>query len=199
MGQTVQLGYGKANLATLATYSAMKVEAPFSRSSAVTSGKRMGSASHTQIGAHELEGGVTVVPTEHENGTVILLQVKWMRGGVGVSEGGLFMRLRSGAPLYNISGRIPTEAGNMAGDTFTMFNGYADILNPAELQLLGIEVNRGYISRYMDEEELEECFKIVQLREETQARPSITAIATPTGVQMREVQPAPKRRIVLRK
>lgn len=199
MGQSVWLGIGKANLAnTLATYAAFKVSPPFLRVTALNSGKRVGSSQTTQVGQHDLNGTLHSVMVEHDNGTVILLQAKWMQGPVLLREGGLFMRLRAGAPHYEVIAKVPTGHDNICGDSFRVFSGCADVLNAEELKLLGLEVGRGYISRYMDEEELEECYRIVQVGRETQPRPAISAIATPTGVEMREIAQAPARRLILR-
>ena len=196
--QIVTLGYGKANLSNvLATYASLKVTAPFARVSAISSGARHGQ-NVTQVGRYDLNGAVLSVRSEHENGTVMLLQSSWRRGGSLLREGGLFLRLRLGAPLYEIHAKIPRGYDNVAGESFLMFSGYADIVNPDELKLIGIEVNRSFINRFMDNDELEECYRIVQLTQGTQERPTITAIATPTGIEMREVPQAPARRLILR-
>ncbi len=198
--QTITLGYGKANFSTtLATYAAMKVVAPFIRSSAITSGVRMGQMTNTRVGEKESHGALLSAPVAHDQGTVILLQSKWMRGAALVRDGGLFLRLRDGAPLYSIIAAVPTAAGNICGDSFQVFSGYADILNVDELKLLGVEVPRGYASRFMDPEELQECYRVIQVTPERRARPSITAIATPEGMQMREVAPTPIRRLIIRR
>lgn len=199
MGQVVSLGIGKANLSnTLATYACFKLEPPFHRVTAITSGKRAGGGSRQQVGSHEGNGTLSTIPVEHDNGTVILLQAKWMRGAALLREGGLFLRLRAGAPLYNVIARVPTGHDNLCGDAFLVFSGNADIMNPAELKLAGYEINRGYISRYMDEEELSECYRILKVGGETAPRPAIEAIATPTGIEMREVAQLPLRRLNLR-
>lgn len=199
-GITSTIGYGKANLQTIsATYASMKVQAPFQRNSAVTSGKRMGTPVASPVGTWDGAGALISTPVEHPAGTVILLQCKWMRGAHLLREGGLFLRLRSGAPVYSIVASVPTEHGNIIGDSWQMFSGPADIMSIPELRLIGIDVPRGFVSRFMDTEELSECYRIVQTRGETQPRPSISAIATPTGVEMREVVQAPTRRLNIRR
>ena len=198
--QTVSVGYGKANLSnTLATYASMAVSAPFVRVSAVTSGQRVGKGNAARVGEHDMNGVVITQQVQHPNGTVILLTASWKRGGASIRDGALFVRLRHGAPTYNVVAKVPTGQDNICGDSFTLFSGSADIMNADELALLGIQVNRSYVSRFMDDEELEECFQIVQLARETVARPSLTAISTPDGVQYREVAQLPSRRLVLRR
>lgn len=198
-GQTVSLGAGKANFVnTLATYACMKVAAPFNRTSALTSGKQH-SRSYSQAGRLEHYGGFMHANVEQDHGTVILLQVSWKRNGAPIRDGALFLRLRTGAPLYSVSAKVPTDAQNTYGDRLSMFSGYADIMNAEELQLIGILPNRSYTEKFMAEEELEECFNIQMQQAETIGKPQITAIATPTGVQLREVAQEPMRRMIFRK
>lgn len=198
-GQTVSLGYGKANFpGTLATYSCMKTTAPFARVTAITSGKRHGKPVHEAAGTMEHHGGFTTGSVEHPNGTVILLQASWKRGGAPLRDAALFMRLRAGAPLYRVNAFVPTNMANTYGDRVSVFCGYADIMSNDELQLLGIQVNRSYSEKFMDFEEVDECYEIIELMPESQGRPQLSAIATPTGIELREVAQAPQRRLVLR-
>lgn len=199
MGQTVSIGIGKANITpSLATYAAFKVTPPFSRITAVNSGVRKGMGSTVQVGAYDFNGQLYTHNVEHDNGTVILLQAKWMSGPHLVREGALFMRLRFGAPMYEVIASVPTGNDNMCGDSFRVFTGYADILNASELRMLGLEVGKGYISRYMEPAELEECYRIIQIGRESAPRPAVEEIETPTGVELREVAQMPARRMILR-
>ena len=194
--QTVTLAYGKANLSSsLATYGSMKVTAPFERVSAANSGERVGQNRYDRVGTSDINGAIVSTNVRHPNGTVILLTASWKRGGAAIRDGALFVRLRHGAPHYNISARLPTGRESICGDSFIAFSGMADILNVDQLGLLGIQVNRSYVSRFMDQEELGECFTISQLSRETIPRPSLTAIETPAGVEMREVAQEPSRRL----
>lgn len=198
--QTISLGYGKANLSnTLATYACMKVSAPFNRVTAITSGERVGRSSAVQVGGHEMHGVLVTQQVQHENGTIILLTASWKRSGGSIRDGSLFLRLRHGAPTHNIIATVPTGRENVCGDRFSMFTGMADIMNVDELGAVGVEVNRSYASRFMDNEELDECFQIVQLSKATAERPVLTAISTTDGLQMREVAQAPTRRLIFRR
>jgi hypothetical protein len=199
-GQTLLLGYGKANYRnTLATYSAMKVSPPFARVTAITSGKRHGQMAVSQAGRHEMNGVLIAGNIEHPYGTVILLQASWKRSGAPIRDASLFFRLRLGAPLYSVSAYVPTEQDNTYGDRFPMFAGYADLLTADELAALGIEVNASYVRKFMELDEVEECFMLQEMQPETIGRPQLTAIATPTGIEMKELPPEPARRLVLRR
>lgn len=197
---TCTVGYGKANLSTtLATYASMKVSPPFQRVSAATSGRAMGSRSTVQVGDWEPNGVLISVPVSHPSGTIILLQSKWMRRGVAFRDGAMFLRLRPGAAVYNIIASVPTGHENRCGDSFIMFAGPADIMTLDELRLVNLDVPRGYAERFANVEELSECYRIVRVSPETIPRPSISAVATPTGIEMRELASEPRRRIVIRR
>lgn len=197
---TVTLGFGRVNFKnSSATYAAMKVTAPFNRATAITSGTRAGQQTVTQAGTWSGNGALLSVPVMHSLGTVIELQVKHMRGPSVIRDGALFLRLRVGAPLYNIIASVPTESENICGDSFQIFSGYADIMSVEELKLIGINVPRGFISRFMDMEELSECFRVLVAAAETVPKPAVGLIETPSGVEMREIAQPPKRRMIIRK
>lgn len=198
--QTVSVGYGKVNLSsTLASYACMKVTPPFVRVSAANSGPRVGQPSAVPVGTHDINGVLISHQVQHENGTVILLTASWKRGGAPIRDGALFLRLRHGAPTYNIIAKVPLGRENICGDSFSVFAGMADIMNADELRAIGIEVNRSYVSRFMEEEELDECFQILQLSPGAMPRPVMTEISTPDGTEMKEVPQVPTRRLVLKR
>jgi hypothetical protein len=195
----IELGFGKANLSnTFATYANMLVTPPFKRISAIAAGKRGGGGGADQVGTHQDNGVIVRNRVEHAWGSIILLQVAWKRGGVPIKDGAIFIRLRQGAPLYRILGILPMGRDNLLGRTFVMFSGYGDIMNEEDLTMANLQVNRSYTQKFMSEEELEECFEITQLAPATQERPSVTAVATPEGIQLRELGAIPARRFRIR-
>lgn len=201
MGQTVRLGFGRANFKGCgATYACFKVTPPFVRVTAVNSGKQT-RGGRTVINAGEFQdnGQLVNAEVEHDNGSIILLQSAWMAGARVLKNGALFLRLRAGAPLWEVIASVPTNAGNICGDSFSMFSGHADIMTLDELRLCNIDIHRSYVERNMDLEEVNECFRLVQHMRETVPRPAISAIATPTGIEMREVAQMPRRRMVIRR
>lgn len=197
----VDLGFGKANLATtLTTYASLKVTAPFVRVTAINSGKKMPSSdNYIPVGKYDMNGVLIGCKVDHPSGTIIAVTSSWKRSGSPIREGALFFRLREGAPLYDVRAKVPTGHDNVCGDSFLIFGGYADLVTPQELKLHGIEPNRGYIDRFMNPEELDECFIVKQLRPESIPRPTIQAVATAEGVQMKEIPQAPGRRLNLRR
>lgn len=197
--QNIQIAYGKANLSNmLATYGAMKVTAPFDRVSAATTGVKLGYPNTTRVGRHEHNGVIVSCGVQHDNGTILLLTASWKRGGASIRDGAIFLKLRHGAAHYNIVAKVPVGQESLSGDTFIMFSGCADILNINDLKVLGIEASRSYIGRFMDMEELGECFSITQIAREVIPRPTLSAISTPGGIELREVAQEAPRRLRLR-
>lgn len=199
-GATVTLGYGKANLSAIyASFSSMKVQAPFARVSAVSSGVAKGPSNTTMVGNNEIRGVLVNRNVEHALGTVILLQSSWKVNGSPTRDGAIFLRLRVGAPLYNILAYVPTGVETICGDTFTMFSGYADILDADELEHVGIAVNNSYVRNFMEAEEIDECFQITQVTSETIPRPGLVEIESAEGPVMREIAQGAHRRIIVRR
>jgi hypothetical protein len=198
--QTVAISYGKANFSNvLATYACMKVEQPFRRSSAFTTGVRQGGTVNTRAGTLEHHGGFISGRIKHDNGSILMITARWMRGGSPIRDGAMFLRLRHGATLWSIAGRVPTDQENVCGDNIAMFSGTADVLCEEELKFFGLDVPRSWLEKFMDEDELAECFRIVQVAPERIPRPSLQAVSTPTGIQMREVGDEPQRRLIIRR
>lgn len=200
MGQICTLGFGKANLSnTLATYSCMKVTGPWLQVSAVTSGKRHGMNQAAPVGVHEMSGSLITGRSEHENDTIIKVQASWKTMQVPVRDAALFFKLRAGAPLYRVDARVPTGPENHFGDLFTIFSAYGDLMNSEDLYEAGIALPRQYADKFMQEDEVEECFVLTQVQPETMARPIKTAILSASGVQYEEMAQRPQRRIRLRR
>ena len=200
-GQIVDLGFGKANTSnTIASFAAMKAAEPFTRVTAVGSGKRIKGSDHSlPFGRLDMNGSLVNMKVEHENGTILLMQVSWKRNGTPIRDAALFIRLRHGAPLYAVHAKLPLGRENQVGESFQMFQGCGDILNAAELQVAGLVIPRNYASNFMIVEELKECFVIRKLRDETQAKPTLTAIATSEGVKLREIPSEAPRRLRVRR
>lgn len=177
----------------------MRVESPFLRASAITTGVSQGTRATTPAGSHEMNGALITAKVKHAHGSVLLLQVSWKRNGAPIRDAALFVRLRIGAPLYSIQAFVPRDRENTCGDRFTVFSGHGDLMNAEELMLLGIEVPRSWRGKFTDIQEVEECFVISELMPEVKARPQLEAISTPTGVQMREVPATPQRQFRLRR
>lgn len=201
MGQIIDLGFGKANTSnTIATFAAMKATEPFIRATAVGTGKRVKGSDHSvPFGPLEMNGSLVSMKVEHENGAIILLQCSWKRSGSPIRDGALFIRLRAGAPLYAFHAKLPTSHENRVGESWQIFQGCGDIMTAAELKVAGLEIPRNWSSNFMDTEQIKECFVIRELRGETQARPTLTAVATSEGIKMREIPTEPSRRLRIRR
>lgn len=195
--QITNIGYGKANLSeTFASYVAWKVTAPFDKESAANSGHRIPGSYHAEpVGTTDHRGALITQRVKHEDGTVILLQASWKRGGSPIRDGALFLRLRTGAASYRIRAKVPQDATTICGPLFTVFEGHADILNESELTVLNLKVPRSYTDRFMQLDEIDECFQIEEFAPATVDKPQLTAVATSEGVKMVELAAMPSRRL----
>lgn len=198
---TCTLGFGKANLpGTYASIACFRLKPPFMRDSAVNSGRQ--SRDHMRdysVGIIEERGMLYQRRVEHDVGTVVMLQSGWKRGGSPIRDGALFLRLREDAVEWRISAKLPLSDGNTFGGEFVVFEGRADMLSADELQTFGFEVNRSYRSRFMAQEEIDECFILQAVSNERTPRPSLMLVGTGAERKLVEVAAAPSRRLVLRK
>lgn len=201
MKQTVDFGYGKATFAnTSASYAFMKIDAPFTRVSGSTSGQKVPSSEQSApVGNFDGNGFILTGKVAHDQGTVLLLQVSWKRRGIALRDGVVIVRLREGAPLYNVYAHLPTDAENRYGDSIQMFSGNADLVTRKDLAMYDIEVPRNWAEKFMGADEVAECFRIVKVRDGLVPRPNVVAVVTPEGSKLREIAAVPERRLRLRR
>jgi hypothetical protein len=196
----VVLGFGKANFPdTLASYTCQKVEAPFVRVSAVTSGKALSGGHEYLPGSIPHRGTIWVRPVEHPEGTLILLQASWKRSGAPIRDGAVFLKLRNQGAQWEVNFRLPTDACNVVGDSVRAFEGRADILGEQELASIGIEVPRMFRDKFMTDEEVDECFTIVRVSAEIAPRPQRILVGEGRDAKVVELAAAPLRRMAFRR
>jgi hypothetical protein len=200
--QEVGVGYGKAVFAskTLAMTS-QRVKAPFIREPAATTGQRQyGNQSARNVGQHgDINGVIYGDRVKHPNGTILMLGASQKTSRAPLADAAVFVRLRAGAPLIAINCRLPVDRANYFGETACLFTGRADIMSVDEVEALGLRIPRSFVERFCEMDEIQQLFDIIEVAPEVIARPSIIAVVTPTGTEVREVSAAPVRRIKIRK
>jgi len=132
-------------------------------------------------------------------GTIFLLQSRWVRNASPIRDGAVFVRLRATGPLWQIKAKMPMSAENILGDSFVAFEGRADVLTIEELRTAGVEIPTQYEKRFMSHEEVDECYVFDRLSDETQPRPVLRTINGADGPKVVEVAPTPARRMVFRR
>ena len=196
----VTLGFGAANYPSIRmTTGNMRVRPPFIRESAVTSGKPSGIGMYTLAGRVSAFGSWSSRPVEHPEGTIILLQSGWKRAGAPLRDGAIFIRLRDGAPEYKIHSKVPLCAENACGDRLLAFHGRGDILSPDELIMYSIEANSSYRNKFMQADEIDECFIIEITAAETAPRPALKAVIVDGERKVIETAVAAPRRLTFRR
>lgn len=196
----IHLGYGAANYKSCAaTFAALRVQAPFIKDTAITTGKTIpGGMVHTSAGTSDRNKGFSLKQVEHPFNTVILLQANRTRNGLRIADGAVFLRLREGAGQVAVYAVVPPSPENTCGDRVMIFQGAADVLTPDECQEYGIQLPRTFVSQRMDPEEVPMCLDVRKLTLGS-ARPVAQAVETESGIVVRDVQAPMVRRLRLRR
>ena len=147
-------------------------------------------------GAVEQFGAFYTKTVEHRAGEILLLQGSWKRKSLPVRDGAVFIRLRQSGAHWSIAFKVPMEQQNRIGATALAFEGTGDIMSADELQALGLTVPGSYVNKFMQDEEVDECFELRKLREETSPRPSLIAVVDNGVTKVVEAPSAPKRRMM---
>lgn len=153
---------GSVVLATRSvTFNPMRMQAPWQRDSAIESGRqRMGTKSWHAAAHTKTEKGFFTYQVEHNDGTVVMLVARATRNGVNYAEGTLFVRLRESAPPLRVNLTLPTAPRvTILGDTFTVFQGRGDIMQPEELRILGFQIPQKYQIAQCNPQEIADLFE----------------------------------------
>ncbi len=199
--QRFMAGFGKVNLPDqLATFAIFRMKAG-SKDSALDSGRReIGTMHMTPVSANpQINGYMNRDHVTHPNGTIIMLQASWKRGASSVRDGCVLLRLRQDAALLNVVAKLPMGRDNKLGDSFSVFEGYADILSPDEAALHKVVIPNNFIDKFFDPDEINECFTIQEVRPARADKPTLSFVSTSQGVVLKEVVSAPARRMRFRK
>ncbi|MEG1121177.1 MAG: hypothetical protein RSE62_03140 [Citrobacter sp.] len=199
--QTINLGFGSVNLSTQrATIAALRVVAPFTRDSAIdTAAKAHGTRTFTNVSRFpKVNGSLINDDCFIPEGTVIMLQSSWSRGGMPIRNGAVFLRTRVGAALLNVVAKLPVGRESLIGDTHSVFRGHADILSADDAEVFRIKIPARYMQQFMSPVEVSECFDIRELRPESIRRPEAQLVVTPAGLATLEVAAPMQRRMRFR-
>lgn len=194
-------GFGKVVLThEYATFAAFRMR-PNGKDSAIDSGKReVRTIQMNPVSANpQINGYMNRDHVTHPNGTIIMLQASWKRGASAIRDGCILLRLRQDAALLNVVAKLPTGRANLLGDSFSVFEGYADILSPDEAALHKVILPRNFIDKFFDPDEIDECFTIQEIRPARADKPTLSFVSTSQGVVLQETVAAPARRMRFRK
>lgn len=197
----VTVGFGKANFPdTLATYTCQRVRPPFVRESAASTGRAVGGRGDTfMAGFIRQHGELYSRRVEHDEGEIVLLQVGWRTNGLPIRDAAIFIRLRNLAASWEIRAHVPSCQENAIGGNFLMFSGHGDILHPVELKDLGFQINKFYTDKYMEPEEIDECFTILPIAPEVTPAPRMEVVVRGGQEVLVQVAAKPMRRLNFRR
>lgn len=199
--QRVRVGFGSVNLKNQsAKLAAFRVEAPYRRESAVSTGKTNSNWEKYPVSQYEQVNGIMYnAYTTHPNGTILMLQSSWTRGGSPIRDGAIYLRLRQEAAMLNVEARIPHGPDSRIGSSFMVFQGHADILSADDALVYKISTPHHVIDRFFTPEEVDECYEITQIIPESAPRPAHALVHTAQGAQVCEIAPTPQRRLTFRR
>lgn len=190
---TTQVGYGKANFKTRSiVLTAFIVEAPYKRTLVSKRYQKVGKTIVQQATSTPDIGGFFF--TEHvevPEGSVVQLQGSLRANGMPSADAAIFIRVRNGGSALLISSQVP-QGGYV--NSHVVFSGHGDLLGSDELSSLGIEPPRGFVSTFMDRDEIEEVFTIREVAPAKEAPPKMEVRVTDSGERIAiNVASAPRR------
>lgn len=182
--QSVSIGYGKATFKTASiTLAGFVVEPPFIRTLASKKLTKHGSTIRIPVSnTPDIDGWLFQDTVQAPDGIILMVQMQHKYRGSGLRDGAIFIRAREEGAGMLITANIPSDPRSTLGTSqHTVFAGSGDILTLEELNSAGIELNKNFISAFMDPEELAECYNITVTHTATSAPPVEEVHTTPTG------------------
>lgn len=202
MALTYTVGFGKVSFATSGvSLSAFVVGPPYvrkliSKEHPLQHGTR--TAEYPATGSRTngaLYGQNVCIP----EGAIIQVQASRTYRGAKIADGALFFRTRDSAAFRQCAVRVPPAQGSNLGDSFVVFSGRFDVLSLEELNKLGIIPHAGMIKGFMNQEEIDELFTLVDVAPEATPAPEIITVTDTEGNETAVfTAPVPKRRVRIR-
>lgn len=179
--QTISAAVGKATFQNLSHQLTVSVvEPPFTRKNAAGVGKRIGKSVY-MAGTSPLHGAYDEETFSLPDGKVLLIVSKWASRGSPTRDGAIFLRLRTGGPLYSIRATLPMHQDARLGESMECLRCAGDILSAADLHALRIEPYATFSSTHMDPEEIDECFQITRVTEGATPKPAFATVTNAAG------------------
>lgn len=199
--QKILVGFGTVNLKhQSAKLSAWRMLSPWKQDSAASSGKSDNRWAEFPVSKFpEINGKLHQANTTHPEGTIIVLRASWTSHRLPTRDGALILRLRQGAALLNIQANLPHGPDSRLGSSFAVFRGHADILSADEALVYKIQAPHQFIDKFLDPEQVDECFEIEEIVPEQVAKPQATLVHTPQGAQVVEIAAPSQRRMHFRR
>jgi hypothetical protein len=199
--QLISVGFGKQSFKTSsASLSAFVVEPEFVQTLPSKRFSRQGNCQRFPVSAYpEINGylyldSVASVP----DGTVIMVRASHRFHGTPLRDGAIFIGLRSGGPMLSINAKLPSAAEMTISSTFLVFQGRGDLLSLEDLSIHGIVPYKNFITAYMDDEEVGECYTVVETAPAIEGKPRYEKAETRDG-ELVVVASKPARRISIRR
>lgn len=137
---------------------------------------------------------------EYKPGTILLITAETTRRKVPLAGAGLLVRLREGAPMYQVTVNVTVDP-LCRYERLPVFVGRGDIVEYDQVnEEYGVELLRGFVSNWLeDEDEFNEVFTVDTLANARSGAPEIIQVDGEDGVETVTVDPAPRRRTHIRR
>lgn len=199
---TITVGFGKASFSTSGVSLAVfDVSPPYTR-------KLLGKAYPIVKGTKTQEypattfkgsGAMYSQQVEVPDGAIIQVQASRTYRGAKIADAVLFFRTRADAATRHCSVKVPPATDSLLSSRFAALVGRYDPVSLSDLHALGVVPHAGLVRGFMDPEEIEELFEVVDMGGEAAPAPEVVVVPDASGNAVATfVAPAPKRRIRIR-
>lgn len=200
--QRTQVGFGKAVFDTGSiTIAAFVVEEKFTRTFVSKKCAMLAKTSrYPTTNYPDISGFLFSDTVEAPEGTVICIQASEKMRGKPIRAGALFIRVRAQGAAMLVTCHIPHNGKcTLASHDHIVFSGRGDILSLDDLEALGMAPHSGYVSSFMDEEELAECYAIQVVSPEVAPAPVAEVHIAASGDKIVLNVATPMRRVRIRR
>lgn len=197
--QVISVAFGRETFSSSSvSLSAFVTTAPFKRELPSKAYKRQGALQVFPASAHpDVNGNLYMDTVRVPDGVILILQCSHKQHASPILDGALILRTRATGPMLAVYASLPTSPEAINTGQFLTFQGRADRLTPEEAEEAGLELPTHWKRAYLDDEEVDECFTVNVLANETAAKPRMEVIGD--GEDAIVVQARPGRRLRARR
>ncbi|RKZ85799.1 MAG: hypothetical protein DRQ39_06630 [Gammaproteobacteria bacterium] len=133
-------------------------------------------------GRKELGGFNTGKILEIPNGKLVKVVNNGKRNGRDYINAALLVLVHKNAGMIDIQAKIPADRDSAIGTALSVFYGNGIILSDEDVEALGYDMPRNFKSRYRNQEELEEGFRIEQITDGSFTMNDVSSVKKANGV-----------------
>ena len=152
--------------------------------------------SATTSGRKELGGFVTNKYIEIPDGRIVKIVNNMKRNGRDYLNAALLVLVHKKAGLLDINGVLPTASNSALGTTIPLFFGNGLVLSDEDVVNLGYDINRMFVNKFRNKEEIDEGFDIIETTEGLGIE-GFTSVSSQSGSVSISAKPEPRKRKII--